>query len=166
MSGYKKPKVKRKKKFKKRYQFNGQQFSKAEIKWLVGLEKSWGVYIQHALKPGGQINIPGVGKVDGFCSCRNPYTGVTYSLVLQFYGDYWHGNPKFHSPESVHMSGKTFGELYQRTLDQEKKIKELGYTLFTVWEHEFQAFYRKQRREIRARNKLAARKPLTIQYLK
>lgn len=40
----------------------------------------------------------------------------------------------------------TAGELYQATLNREKKIKELGYQLSTIWEHKYNATEKTNRR--------------------
>lgn len=56
-------------------------------------------------------------------------------IIYEFYGDYWHGNPKFYKPEDINcFTKKTFGELYSKTMQREKELKELGYTLITKWE--------------------------------
>lgn len=57
-------------------------------------------------------------------------------IIYEFYGDYWHGNPNFYKPHDVnHFNKKTFGELYSKTIQREKELLELGYTLITKWEN-------------------------------
>ena len=71
-----------------------------------------------------------IGKVDGFCKETN--------TVYEFHGDYWHGNPKKYKPEDINqINYKTFGELYQKTVERDNKIRELGYNLVTIWEQEW-----------------------------
>jgi len=71
-------------------------------------------------------------KPDGF----DPVTNTIY----EFYGDYWHGNPKVYDAVKVNdHNGKTFGELYQQTLSRENMIKTAGYNLVTVWQYDFEA---------------------------
>lgn len=68
--------------------------------------------------------------VDGYDSSTN--------TVYEFYGDYWHGNPKIFNLESINPSvDKTFGELYYNTLLREQVLKNMGYKLITIWESEF-----------------------------
>lgn len=63
--------------------------------------------------------------VDGF----NPSTNTVYEC----YGSFWHGNPNKYSPYEINTKiGKTFGELYQSTLDREEIIKK-NYQLITHW---------------------------------
>lgn len=57
-------------------------------------------------------------------------------IIYEFYGDYWHGNPKFYKSDDInHFNKKTFGELYSKTIQREEELKQLGYTLITKWEN-------------------------------
>lgn len=57
-------------------------------------------------------------------------------IIYEFYGDYWHGNPEYYSPDDINQfNKKTFGVLYQKTIQRENELKELGYTLITKWEN-------------------------------
>lgn len=86
-----------------------------------------------------QVKLPGIGgrkRVDGF----NPLTNTVY----EYYGDYWHGNPALFDPTAINNdSGKTFGELYKRTLNREQIIKSAGYNLITIWQSELTSLSRK-----------------------
>lgn len=56
----------------------------------------------------------------------------------EFNGDRWHGNPnKFDHKKLEKNSGKTFGELYQATIERENLIKSAGYTLIVMWEEDW-----------------------------
>lgn len=67
---------------------------------------------------------------DGF----DPLTNTIY----EFYGDYWHGNPNvFDSNDINSHNGKTFGELYSKTIEREIKIKNADYKLITIWQKDF-----------------------------
>lgn len=69
-------------------------------------------------------------KADGY----DPMTNTIY----EFYGDYWHGNPAIFEKHDINPSaGLTFGELYQRTLDRENNLKNLGYNITTIWENDY-----------------------------
>jgi len=70
-------------------------------------------------------------KPDGY----DPLTKTIY----EFYGDFWHGNPNVFDHNSINLATKkTFGELYQQTLDREKMIIAAGYSLITIWESNFE----------------------------
>lgn len=69
-------------------------------------------------------------KVDAF----DPDTNTIY----EFYGDYWHGNPaKFRSDNMNLTVKKTFGELYQETLDRAQLIVQAGYKVVSIWENDW-----------------------------
>jgi len=60
------------------------------------------------------------------------------NTIYEFYGDYWHGNPATHNPSHINSNNKkTFGELYQQTMDRETLIKSHGYHMITIWENDW-----------------------------
>lgn len=88
------------------------------------------------------LNIPGIVPqykivelnitVDGF----DPNTNTVY----EFYGDYWHGNPKKFNPTLINTrtpKKKTFGQLYQDTLNREEQLRVLGYNVVSIWESDY-----------------------------
>jgi Zn finger protein HypA/HybF involved in hydrogenase expression len=75
-------------------------------------------------------------SVDGF----DPSTKTVY----EFYGDFWHGNPALYKPSDYcKVTKKTFGQMYSDTLSKEKLLKEYGYTVVSIWEHDFRDSYEK-----------------------
>lgn len=63
--------------------------------------------------------------VDGF----DPNTNTVYEC----YGSFWHGNPEMYNADDLNTKvGKTFGELYQKTLERENLIKS-KYMLVSKW---------------------------------
>lgn len=98
--------------------------SKPESKWLdsLNIKKE---YRQFSLKLFNK-NI----RADGYCPATN--------TVYEFYGDYWHGNPKkYKSKDLNEMCKKTFGILFDKTIKREKLIKAAGYKLITIWESDW-----------------------------
>jgi len=62
------------------------------------------------------------------------------NLIVEFYGDLFHGNPNLFSAEHrCHPYDKeiTAHELYTKTKEREKYILEQGYNLFTIWDSEW-----------------------------
>ena len=62
------------------------------------------------------------------------------NTVYEFWGDYWHGNPK--NPKTAHhkINGRmkqTFKEVFDKTQNKRKRIKDAGYTLVEVWEYDY-----------------------------
>lgn len=75
-------------------------------------------------------------KVDGFDPINN--------TIYEFYGDYWHGNPKVFDQEKIHpIIKKTYGEIYQKTLQREQELKNAGYTIISIWESDWKNSKRK-----------------------
>lgn len=73
-------------------------------------------------------------KPDAF----NPITNTIY----EFNGDLFHGNPlKFKRDDINPVSKKTFGELYDKTIEKEKMYIENGFNLISIWESEFDQKY-------------------------
>lgn len=69
-------------------------------------------------------------RVDAFV----PETNTIY----EFYGDFWHGNPKVYGKFKYNNVTKTkFKDLYKKTIKREKSLIKLGYKLCTIWECDF-----------------------------
>jgi len=70
--------------------------------------------------------------VDGY----DPITNTIY----EFYGDYWHGNPKKFASNKINTrtpKQKTFGQLYEDTLAREQLLKNAGYNIVSIWESDY-----------------------------
>lgn len=99
--------------------------SKPECKWLDLLEIP-NEFRQKSFKLNNNFY-----KLDAF----NPKTNTIY----EFYGDFWHGNPKKYKKEKLNsVSKKTFGELYRKTLEKENAFLNAGYKVVFIWESDFQ----------------------------
>lgn len=99
--------------------------SNKETKWL----NQMGIPQENRNKP-MKINNT-IIKPDGF----DPLTNTIY----EFYGDYWHGNPKVYDPDDTNKhNGKKFGELYQQTLLREKMLTSVGFNLIAIWQNDFE----------------------------
>ena len=104
----------------------GSQHSMAERLWLDSL----GIPNDQTTRT---VNLRIGGKrciVDGF----DPTTNTVY----EFHGDFWHGNPTIYDSNKMNpLVKKTFGQLYQRTLEKEALIRAAGYNLVTIWESDW-----------------------------
>jgi hypothetical protein len=79
-------------------------------------------------------------NVDGF----DPDTDTIY----EFYGDYWHGNPKVFDQNKIdRKTGKTYGELYAKTIARESALKTAGYTIISIWEKDWKELVRNEKRK-------------------
>ena len=87
------------------------------------------INIQHA-KNGGEFTIPNTKyKADGYCKDTN--------TIYEFHGDEYHGNPKINNFNHMSYFGIKYGDLYQKTLQREQLIRDLGYNLVVMWEHDW-----------------------------
>ncbi len=116
-------------------QFNA---SRTCVQWLESIMNSENVYIQHG-ENGGEFSFNPSDKkqkADGYCAETN--------TIYEFHGDYWHGNPTLYESNFVNsVNYKTMGELYQKTIERENKIKSLGYNLVVMWENDWNKLNKK-----------------------
>jgi hypothetical protein len=62
----------------------------------------------------------------------------TSNIIYEFYGDYWHGNPLIYNPDDTNPTNyKTFGDLYNRTIEREGELKAAGYQIISIWESDW-----------------------------
>lgn len=63
-------------------------------------------------------------------------------IVYEFWGDYWHGNPKMFKKEQWNSHTKcSMGDLYKLTNEKRKSIKKKGYKLIEIWESDWDKTY-------------------------
>ena len=61
--------------------------------------------------------------------------GLDGDTVYEFLGIFWHGHPVYFDQTDVNrVTKKTYGELYQNTIDRINDIQNAGYTVIAVWE--------------------------------
>ena len=105
------------------------QYSNSSIIWLNLISKINNIQIQHG-ENDSEFKIPNTKfKADGYCNENN--------TIYEFHGTLWHGDPRVYNSNIISHIGYTFGELYQKTLEKEKIIKENGYNLVTMWEYDW-----------------------------
>jgi G:T-mismatch repair DNA endonuclease (very short patch repair protein) len=111
------------------FRCNPKKFSKTQIEWLNFISILQKISIQHAVN-GIEFTIPSTKyKADGYCKENN--------TIYEFHGDLWHGNPKIFNSNGTSFFGVKYGELYQNTLQREQLIRDLGYNLVVMWEHDW-----------------------------
>nr|XP_022294902.1 uncharacterized protein LOC111105016 [Crassostrea virginica] len=111
------------------------QFSLKASRWLSWLGRD--LSIQHAWN-GGEVKF-GNFTVDGY--------DETTRTVYEFYGCYWHGCPVCFPDQATethpHRTQFTYNSLYELTLARELALKEQGFNLVTLWEHDFDKQFQK-----------------------
>lgn len=60
------------------------------------------------------------------------------NTIYEFYGDYWHGNPKRFSPSDLNLhTNIPFGQMYDITMSREQEIIDAGYLVISIWENDW-----------------------------
>ena len=71
--------------------------------------------------------------------------GIKNNKIFEFLGDYYHGNPqKYNMIEINEKSKKTFGYLYNKTIEKFNKLNTLGYSIYYMWENDWNLWKRKK----------------------
>ena len=108
----------------------GRHYSKMAIRYLNFMSKINTINIRHAENE-GEFKIPTTRySADGYCNETN--------TIYEFHGTIYHGHPILnYTSIDCNFLGKNYGELYQKTLKREQLIKDLGYNLVVMWEHDW-----------------------------
>ena len=105
------------------------KYSKASILYLNFISKMYNIKIQNG-ENGNEFIIPNTKyKADGYCKETN--------TIYEFHGTIYHGDPRCCNPIECNYFGKNYGELYQKTLEREQQIRDLGYNLVVMWEYDW-----------------------------
>ncbi len=95
--------------------------------WMESIQEEFGITLKYEY-PFDEDNKK--QKADGYC--------VETNTIYEFHGNYWHGNPKVYTPDTINeVNHYTMGELYQATILRENKIRSLGYNLVVMWENDW-----------------------------
>ncbi|XP_060550634.1 uncharacterized protein LOC117657823 [Pantherophis guttatus] len=112
------------------YQKSKKSYSACSVQWLMYIEHTEGINIQHALQ-GGEKQV-GVYFLDGFAVINGSPT------AFEFYGCFFHGCPICYKAQDFNnLLDSTYGLLYSRTRAREEYLKSLGYVVRIIWEHEW-----------------------------
>lgn len=57
-------------------------------------------------------------------------------VVVEFYGDYWHGNPRTYKSTDL-VKGQLIGEIWKKDRLRVSILKKLGYKTLVVWQYDF-----------------------------
>ncbi|XP_053406566.1 uncharacterized protein LOC123556078 [Mercenaria mercenaria] len=108
-----------------------QKQSMKALQWVKYISHIEGYKIQHA-RNGGE-KVIGPYRVDGYYESKN-----AGKIVLEFHGDFWHGNPTKYSRSTVNpVNQLTMGELHDKTIEKQRYLENDGYTYICIWESEF-----------------------------
>lgn len=82
---------------------------------------------------------------DGTCHvCYPDY--LLHTKIIEFNGDYWHGNPKYYKPDDVMQfiarqhtkySGNRASDIWEYDKKKKDALEKLGYKVKVVWESDY-----------------------------
>ena len=108
-----------------------QKHSMKALQWIKYLAHSESLDIKHARNSGEKTIGP--YRVDGYYE-----TERGEKVVLEFHGDFWHGNPTKFSRSTLNpVNQMTMGEVFDKTLEKRRFLESQGYTYRFIWESDF-----------------------------
>jgi len=76
------------------------------------------------------------------------YFSKKNNLVIEFLGDWWHGNPDIYARNKVNTkSKKTIGQLYDETFDRLTDISKKGFNIKYIWENDWKRYLIDKKRD-------------------
>lgn len=58
-------------------------------------------------------------------------------IIIEFYGNFWHRNPKMFLPEDISCNNLASKEIWEKDNIRQKELEMLGYTVYIVWEEDY-----------------------------
>ena len=65
-----------------------------------------------------------------------PDVSVDREVLIEFYGNYWHANPKMYKPDDV-VNGMLASDIWKRDRERIAAIEQYNYEVIVVWESDF-----------------------------
>lgn len=95
------------------------------------IEKEFYFFIKENLNENVSANVP----------ISNYVVDVLHNRkIIEFYGDFWHANPKFYSDNDFIKSfsiNKTVGEIWANDNYRIEMLKKMGYSVLIIWENDW-----------------------------
>lgn len=95
------------------------------------IEKEFYLYIKENINNDIQANVP----IDRYV------VDILYkNYIIEFYGDFWHANPKFYEEADLIKSfniNKTAKELWEYDKKRIEYLKSVGYNVLVIWEEDW-----------------------------
>jgi len=106
-------------------------YSQGQIEWLNYMILSIPDIIHAINNDNGEYLIPNSRyHADGYSESKK--------MILEYHGDFWHGNPKVFKKEEMNsVTRTTYGEQYEKTLEKQRFCEEHEYKYISIWESEW-----------------------------
>jgi hypothetical protein len=66
-----------------------------------------------------------------------PDIRIDKSIIIEFFGDYWHGNPIKYNPNDLLINGLTAGQIWERDKERIDFLRANGFIVLTVWQNDY-----------------------------
>jgi very-short-patch-repair endonuclease len=66
-----------------------------------------------------------------------PDVRIDKNFIIEFYGDYWHANPRIFNSNDIIHHGLTAKQIWHNDIKREDILKNNGFRIFTVWQDEW-----------------------------
>ena len=112
-------------------------YSQKQIAWLTKIAEEMNFDIQHA-ENGGEYTV-NLDTPDKYGRNKYKLDGCLLGskIAFEFDGDFWHGNPlKYNRSDFNTVNDKTYGELFDKTVEKRQVLSQMGWLVFHVWEKE------------------------------
>lgn len=67
-----------------------------------------------------------------------PDVKIDKDVIIEFYGNYWHANPKIYLENDIVHHNITAGEIWRNDKNRIKILKDAGFRVFIVWQDEYE----------------------------
>lgn len=64
---------------------------------------------------------------------------IDNKVIIEYYGNFWHGNPAMYEESDAVGHKSTAGELWERDKKRVDMLKDAGYSVFIIWEKDYLA---------------------------
>lgn len=58
-------------------------------------------------------------------------------IIIEYFGDHWHANPKTHKPEDIVHSNNTAKSIWDKDSQRIKDLESIGYKVIVVWQSDY-----------------------------
>ena len=112
-------------------------YSKKQIVWLNKISEEMNFDIKHA-ENGGEYTVV-LDTPDKYERKKYKLDGCLLGskIAFEYDGTFWHGYPLIYNRSDINsVTGKTYGELFDRTVEKRQVLSRMGWLVFYVWEQE------------------------------
>lgn len=77
-----------------------------------------------------------------------PDIRIDKDAIIEFFGDYWHGNPAEYLPTDILIGGMTANQIWLKDEERVNFLRENGFNVLTVWQRDYKKDEEKVKKDI------------------